>query len=68
MCITTLTPNQIIIIKIKKIKKEWMKNIESNYVKDVAKPIYGYPEIRSEYTGEHTRQISTAFNHQLCNY
>ena len=43
-----------------------MKNIENNY-KDVTTPIYGCPEIRSKYTGEHTRQISTSFYHQLCN-
>ena len=43
---------------LKKKKKEWMKNIESNYVKDVTIPIYGCPEIRSKYTEEHTRQIS----------
>ncbi len=30
-----------------------MKNIGSNYVKDVTTPIYGCPEIRSKYTGEH---------------
>ena len=45
-----------------------MKNIESNIVKDLITPIYGCPEIRSKYTGDHTRQISIIFYHQLCNY
>ena len=45
-----------------------MKNIESKYVKDVTTSIYGCPEIRSKYTGDYRRQISTSFYHQLCNY
>ena len=32
-----------------------MKNIVSNYVKDVTTPIYGCPEIRSKSTLENTQ-------------
>ena len=38
-----------------------MKNIESNNVKDVTTPIHGYPDIRSKYTGDHTRQFQPHF-------
>ena len=55
---TTLTPN--IITNLKRMNEKYC-----NYVKDVTTPIYGCPDIRSKFTVEHTRQISTSFYHQL---
>ena len=45
-----------------------MKNIGSNNAKDVTKPIYGCPQIRSKYTADHTKQILDSLHLQPCNY